>query len=59
MMTNFGQAFTEGEMRRHPELFGPDRGIDRQTRERVVPMEVLNLGFMRTGQTCKSRHGFL
>ncbi|MCJ1433323.1 hypothetical protein MMC27_002683 [Xylographa pallens] len=34
---------------KHPELFLPETNIDRRQHERVVPMEVMNLGFPRTG----------
>ncbi|MCJ1399743.1 hypothetical protein MMC11_002945 [Xylographa trunciseda] len=36
-------------MEKHPELFTPQTNIDRREHERVVPMEVMNLGFPRTG----------
>lgn len=39
---------------RHPELFKPDLQIDRQSGIRTVPMEVMNLGFLRTGTMCES-----
>ena len=39
---------------KHPELFMPQTNIDRRQRKRVVPMEVMNLGFPRTGTMCKS-----
>ena len=39
---------------RHPELFKPDLQIDRQSGTRIMPMEVLNLSFPRTGTMCKS-----
>ena len=39
---------------RHPELFKPDLHIDRQSGIRTVPMEVMNLGFPRTGTMCES-----
>lgn len=38
---------------RQPELFKPDLQIDRQSGVRTVPMEVMNLGFPRTGTMCK------
>ncbi|MCJ1279138.1 hypothetical protein MMC21_006962 [Puttea exsequens] len=34
---------------KHPELFLPETNIDRRQCKRVVPMEVMNLGFPRTG----------
>ncbi|CAF9937178.1 hypothetical protein IMSHALPRED_011046 [Imshaugia aleurites] len=40
---------------RHPELFKPDLQIDRQSGIRTVPMEVMNLGFPRTGTMCEYR----
>ena len=40
---------------RHPELFKPDLQIDRQNGIRTVPMEVMNLGFPRTGTMCEYR----
>ena len=39
---------------KHPELFLPQTDIDRRQCKRVVPMEVMNLGFPRTGTMCKS-----
>ena len=39
---------------KHPELFLPQTNIDRRQQKRVVPMEVMNLGFPRTGTMCKS-----
>ena len=39
---------------KHPELFMPETNIDRRQCQRVVPMEVMNLGFPRTGTMCKS-----
>ena len=39
---------------RHPEFFTPDRKLDRLHGRRVIPMEVLNLGFPRTGTMCTS-----
>jgi len=39
---------------KHPELFMPQTNIDRRQCKRVVPMEVMNLGFPRTGIMCKS-----
>lgn len=39
---------------KHPELFMPQTNIDRRQCKRVVPMEVMNLGFPRTGTMCKS-----
>lgn len=38
---------------RHPELFKRDQNIDRRQGTRTVPMEVMNLGFPRTGTMCK------
>ena len=35
---------------KHPELFMPQTDIDRRQHKRVVPMEVMNLGFPRTVQ---------
>ena len=47
---------SEDEMRtRYPELFLPDRKLDRRQCDRVVPMQVLHFGFMRTGLTCEPR----
>lgn len=40
---------------KHPELYMPETNIDRRRCKRVVPMEVMNLGFPRTGTMCKSR----
>ena len=39
---------------KHPELFTPQTNIDRRQCERVLPMEVMNLGFPRTGTMSKS-----
>ena len=39
------------ERERFPELF-VESNIDRRKCERVVPMKVLVLGFMRTGSQC-------
>src|SRR5436190_10532857 len=39
---------------KHPELFMPQTNIVRRGCKRVVPMEVMNLGFPRTGTMCKS-----
>ncbi len=44
---------------KHPELFKPETDIDRRLCRRIVPMEVMNLGFPRTGTMCKSRNIFL
>ena len=44
---------------RHPELFTPDKNIDRQHGVRTVPMEVMNLGFPRTGTMCTYDTGSL
>ncbi len=38
---------------KHPELFAKDLYIDPASRKRVVPMEVLCLGYMRTGTACE------
>ena len=38
---------------KHPELFARDQYVDPRTRTRRVPMEVLCLGYMRTGTACK------
>jgi len=38
---------------RFPEMFAPNRKIDRRTCTRVVPMKVLVLGMCRTGTACK------
>ena len=46
------QALTMRE--KHPELFLPPVNMDRRQRTRLVPMEVMNLGFPRTGTMCKS-----
>ena len=40
------------ERERFPELF-VESNIDRRKCERVVPMKVLVLGFMRTGSQCE------
>ena len=42
---------------KHPELFAQDLHTDPQSRKRKVPMEVLCLGYMRTGTACKSIAG--
>ncbi|KAG6988577.1 hypothetical protein G7Y79_00070g096760 [Physcia stellaris] len=34
---------------RHPELFAQDQYIDPRSQKRLIPMEVLCLGYMRTG----------
>ena len=39
---------------RHPELFAQDQYIDPRSQKRVIPLEVLCLGYMRTGTACKS-----
>lgn len=44
---------------RHPELYTPDRKLDRLHGQRTVPMEVLNLGFPRTGTMCTYTRIFL
>jgi len=38
---------------RFPEMFSPNRHIDRRHCERTVPMKVLVLGMCRTGTACK------
>ena len=38
---------------RHPEQFKRDQNIDRRHGTRTVPMQVMNLGFPRTGTMCK------
>jgi len=38
---------------KHPELFARDQYVDPASRKRLVPMEVLCLGYMRTGTACK------
>lgn len=38
----------------YAEMLGADRGVDRHRCHRVVPMEVLSLGFSRTGTLCES-----
>ena len=38
---------------RFPEMFSPNRHIDRRQCERTVPMKVLVLGMCRTGTACK------
>ncbi len=38
---------------KHPELFTRDQYVDPASRKRLVPMEVLCLGYMRTGTACK------
>jgi len=38
---------------RFPEMFAPNRHIDRRQCERTVPMKVLVLGMCRTGTACK------
>ena len=48
---------------KHPELFQSDAKIDRRSCKRVIPMQVLSLGFSRTGTACKlaslSDHSFV
>jgi len=39
---------------KHPELFAQDFYIDPRSRKRKAPMEVLCLGYMRTGTACES-----
>ncbi|KAM0802925.1 efflux pump antibiotic resistance protein [Usnea florida] len=39
---------------KHPELFARDIYTDPRSRTRKVPMEVLCLGYMRTGTACES-----
>ncbi len=41
---------------KHPELFAKDLYIDPETRDRTIPMQVLCLGYMRTGTACQSTH---
>lgn len=41
------------EEERFPEMFQPNRKIDRRQCTRVVPMKVLVLGMCRTGTACK------
>lgn len=38
---------------KHPELFARDLYVDPGSRKRKVPMEVLCLGYMRTGTACE------
>lgn len=38
---------------RFPEMFAPNRHIDRRKCERTVPMKVLVLGMCRTGTACE------
>ncbi|KUJ19719.1 uncharacterized protein LY89DRAFT_458555 [Mollisia scopiformis] len=40
---------------KYPELYAQDRQIDPQTRQRTVPMKVLNLSMIRTGTTSIQR----
>ena len=40
---------------KHPELFAKDNYIHPRDRKRVTSIEVLCLGYMRTGTACKSR----
>lgn len=40
-------------LERHPELFARDQYVDPASRKRLVPMEALCLGYMRTGTACK------
>lgn len=42
---------------RFPEMFQPNRKIDRRECGRVVPMKVLVLGMCRTGTACESEPG--
>lgn len=37
---------------KHPELFTQDLYVDPGSRTRIIPMEVLCLGYMRTGTAC-------
>ena len=37
---------------KHPELFVKDDYLNPASRVRIVPMEVLCLGYMRTGTAC-------
>ena len=39
---------------KHPELFASDLYTDPRSRKREIPMEVLCLGYMRTGSASKS-----
>ena len=39
---------------KHPELYMPQTNIDRRQTTRMVSMQVMNLGFPRTGTMCKS-----
>lgn len=41
---------------KHPELYVSASQIDPGNRTRVVPMEVLCLGYMRTGTACEFYH---
>ena len=41
---------------KHPELFAHDHHTDPRTRKRQVPLEVLCLGYMRTGTACEHQH---
>lgn len=38
----------------HPEMYRPDKGIDRHRCTRTVPLELLNLSMSRTGTASKS-----
>lgn len=40
------------EEERFPEMFQPNRKIDRRQCTRIVPMKVLVLGMCRTGTAC-------
>ena len=42
----------------YPQMFLPDSNIDRRKCKREVPMEVLNLGFPRTGTACRTTQVF-
>ena len=48
---NMGQPKIS-ERDRFPEMFQPNRKIDRRQCTRVVPMKVLVLGMCRTGTAC-------
>lgn len=43
---------------KHPELFVRDFYVDPRSRKREVPMEVLCLGYMRTGTACESAKNY-
>ena len=47
-------AISTAMKEKHPEIFAPDRNQDPRQRTRTVPMQVLSLGFCRTGTSCES-----